>query len=351
MDPDVARRLAKQLEATGRHYLDAPISGGAQRAAQGELTILASGSAAAFAKARPALDAMAAKLYELGDAAGQGAAFKMINQLLAGVHIAAASEAIAFAARQGLDIRKVYEVITASAGNSWMFENRMPHVLDGDYTPRSAVEIFVKDLGIIQDMARTAQVPGAGRGRRAADVSDDGGRRHGPRRRCLGGADVCPRHRHEAARRAEVSQRARGHTMPRFAANLSMMFTEVPFLDRFEAAAKAGFTAVEFLFPYDHPAEEVGERLHGNGLTQALFNLPPGDWAAGEKGFAALPDRFADLQQSLRHRAALCAGDRRQAAASDGGHRRSQRPPRRWRRFTNRWRGRRNSSRRTASTS
>jgi putative dehydrogenase len=159
MDPDIARKLAAQLEVSGRHYLDAPISGGAQRAAQGELTILASGSPAAFAKARPALDAMAAKLYELGDAAGQGAAFKMINQLLAGVHIAAASEAIAFAARQGLDIRKVYEVITASAGNSWMFENRMPHVLDGDYAPRSAVEIFVKDLGIIQDMARSARFP------------------------------------------------------------------------------------------------------------------------------------------------------------------------------------------------
>jgi 3-hydroxyisobutyrate dehydrogenase len=159
MDPEVAKRLAKQLEATGRHYLDAPISGGAQRAAQGELTILASGSPAAFAKARPALDAMAAKLYELGDAAGQGAAFKMINQLLAGVHIAAASEAITFAARQGLDLQKVYEVITASAGNSWMFENRMPHVIAGDYKPRSAVEIFVKDLGIVQDMARNARFP------------------------------------------------------------------------------------------------------------------------------------------------------------------------------------------------
>ena len=159
MDPEVARRLAKQLEPTGRHYLDAPISGGAQRAAQGELTILASGSAAAFAKARPALDAMAAKLYELGEAAGQGAAFKMVNQLLAGVHIAAASEAITFAAKQGLDLRKVYEVITASAGNSWMFENRIPHVLEGDYTPRSAVEIFVKDLGIVQDMARSGRFP------------------------------------------------------------------------------------------------------------------------------------------------------------------------------------------------
>src|ERR1700742_4926014 len=87
--------------------------------------------------------------------------------------------------------------------------------------------------------------------------------------------------------------------MPRFAANLTMMFTEVPFLDRFDAAAKAGFTAVEFLFPYDHPAEEVGKRLKAAGLTQALFNLPPGNWEAGEKGFAALPDRFADLQQSL----------------------------------------------------
>jgi 3-hydroxyisobutyrate dehydrogenase len=159
MDPDVARRLAAGLVESGRLYLDAPISGGAQRAAQGELTILASGNRDAFAKARPALDAMAAKLYELGDEPGQGAAFKMMNQLLAGVHIAAASEAIAFAAKQGLDIRKVYEVITASAGNSWMFENRVPHVLEGDYTPRSAVDIFVKDLGIIQDMARSAKFP------------------------------------------------------------------------------------------------------------------------------------------------------------------------------------------------
>ncbi|MFC4170971.1 L-threonate dehydrogenase [Microvirga sp. GCM10011540] len=159
MDPEAARRLAARLEESGRHYLDAPISGGARRAAEGALTILASGSPAAFAKARPALDAMASTLYELGDAPGQGAAFKMINQLLAGVHIAAACEAIAFAARQGLDIAKVYEVITASAGNSWMFENRVPHVLDGDYTPHSAVDIFVKDLGIIQDMARAAKFP------------------------------------------------------------------------------------------------------------------------------------------------------------------------------------------------
>jgi 3-hydroxyisobutyrate dehydrogenase len=159
MDPEIARKLAARLEAAGRLYLDAPVSGGAIKAAEGALTILASGKPAAFAKARPALDAMAGRLYELGDEPGVGAAFKMINQLLAGVHIAAACEAIAFAARQGLDLDKVYGVITASAGNSWMFENRIPHVLDGDYTPRSAIDIFVKDLGIVQDMARGARFP------------------------------------------------------------------------------------------------------------------------------------------------------------------------------------------------
>src|ERR1700687_3672882 len=105
-------------------------------------------------------------------------------------------------------------------------------------------------------------------------------------------ARICPASRSR-------SKHTRGSSMPRFAANLSMMFNEVPFLDRFDAAAKAGFTAVEFLFPYDHPAEEARKRLHANRLTQALFHLPPGYWDAGEKGFAALPDRFADLQQSL----------------------------------------------------
>ncbi|MBT9289284.1 L-threonate dehydrogenase [Prosthecodimorpha staleyi] len=159
MDPAVARRLAAGLEATGRHYLDAPISGGAARAAKGELTVMASGTPAAFAAARGALDAMAAKVHELGDAAGIGASFKMINQLLAGVHIAAAGEAVALAAKLGLDLDKVYEVITGSAGNSWMFENRVPHILAGDYRPLSAIEIFVKDLGIVQDMVRAERFP------------------------------------------------------------------------------------------------------------------------------------------------------------------------------------------------
>jgi 3-hydroxyisobutyrate dehydrogenase len=159
MAPDVARRLAAKLQAMGPHYLDAPMSGGAARAEEGKLTMLASGSEAAFAAARPALKAMTTTLYELGSEPGQGAAFKMVNQLLAGVHIAVASEAMAFAARQNLDLQTVYDVITASAGNSWMFENRMPHVLAGDYSPKSSVNIFTKDLGIVLDMARSANFP------------------------------------------------------------------------------------------------------------------------------------------------------------------------------------------------
>lgn len=87
--------------------------------------------------------------------------------------------------------------------------------------------------------------------------------------------------------------------MPRFAANLTMMFTEVPFLDRFAAAAQAGFDAVEYLFPYDHEPQDIAAALSENGLTQALFNLPPGDWAAGERGLAALPDRSADFRASV----------------------------------------------------
>ncbi|HVI87641.1 MAG TPA: L-threonate dehydrogenase [Dongiaceae bacterium] len=155
MAPDRARELAVAVEAAGRHYVDAPISGGSIRAAEGALTMLVSGKPAAVEKGRPAFEAMAAKLYVLGDEPGIGASFKIVNQLLAGVHIAAACEAITFAKKLGLDIGKVYEVLTGSAGNSWMFENRVPHILDGDYRPRSAVEIFTKDLGIIADISRT----------------------------------------------------------------------------------------------------------------------------------------------------------------------------------------------------
>ena len=88
--------------------------------------------------------------------------------------------------------------------------------------------------------------------------------------------------------------------MPRFAANLSLMFNEVPFLDRFEAAAQAGFKAVEYLSPYEHPAKEIAARLKGNGLTQALFNLPPGDSTKGGRGLAALPGCEEEFAAGVR---------------------------------------------------
>ncbi|MCA0941115.1 NAD(P)-dependent oxidoreductase [Salipiger pacificus] len=157
--PSQAREFSELAAAKGLHYLDAPISGGAIKAAQGQLSIMASGTPEAFEAAAPALDAMAATVHRLGDAAGAGSAMKAVNQLLAGVHIAAMGEAMALGISQGLDPARIVEVISASAGTSWMFENRGPHVVDGDYTPRSAVNIWPKDLGIVGGIAGEAQLP------------------------------------------------------------------------------------------------------------------------------------------------------------------------------------------------
>jgi 3-hydroxyisobutyrate dehydrogenase len=157
--PAVARKLAERLAQADIEMLDAPISGGAAKARTGQLSVMASGTAHAFALAEPVLDAMAATVYRLGDAAGVGSSMKLVNQLLAGVHIAAAAEAMAMAIRMGLPPEVVYEVITHSAGNSWMFENRVPHILKGDYAPLSAVDIFVKDLNIVHDTGRELAMP------------------------------------------------------------------------------------------------------------------------------------------------------------------------------------------------
>ncbi len=159
VDPNFTIALEARLEKLGLLYIDAPISGGAARAAKGEITMMTAGKPTAYEKAMPALEAMAAKVYRLGDAAGPGSTVKIVNQLLAGVHIAAAAEAMALGIRAGVDPKQIYEVITHSAGNSWMFENRMPHVLSGDYTPLSAVDIFVKDLGLVLDTARASKFP------------------------------------------------------------------------------------------------------------------------------------------------------------------------------------------------
>ena len=159
VEPPFSVALEKRLAAMGILYLDAPISGGAAKAAAGNITMMTAGPAEAYEKSQAALDAMAGKVFRLGDRAGPGSTVKVVNQLLAGVHIAAAAEAMALGIRAGVSPQSLYEVITASAGNSWMFENRMPQVLSGDYTPLSAVDIFVKDLGIVLDTARATKFP------------------------------------------------------------------------------------------------------------------------------------------------------------------------------------------------
>jgi 3-hydroxyisobutyrate dehydrogenase len=159
VDPQFSVRLETELNAMGLHYVDAPISGGAARAASGEMTMMTAAKPDAYAHTDHLLNAMAAKVYRLGDRAGAGSKVKIINQLLAGVHIAAAAEAMALGLREGVNPNDLYEVITHSAGNSWMFENRMAHVLAGDYTPLSAVDIFVKDLGLVLDTARASKFP------------------------------------------------------------------------------------------------------------------------------------------------------------------------------------------------
>ena len=155
--PDFARDMEKRCNAADVHYLDAPISGGAAKAAEGCLSVMASGTPLAFAAAKPVLDATAETVFELGDSAGAGSAMKSVNQMLAGTHIAMMAEAMTFGMTQGVEPQQFLDVISKCAGTSWMLENRAPHIIDGDYTPRSSVDIWPKDLGIVLDIAKSAK--------------------------------------------------------------------------------------------------------------------------------------------------------------------------------------------------
>ncbi len=157
--PEVARKLAARLAERGIVMLDTPVSGGKVAAHGGTMTVMASGPAAGFARVAPVLEAIAGKVWRLGEEIGVGSTVKMVNQLLAGVHIAVAAEAMALGIRAGADPQTLFDVISSSAGSSWMWQNRMPHVLAGDDTPLSAVNIFVKDLGIVLDQARALTFP------------------------------------------------------------------------------------------------------------------------------------------------------------------------------------------------
>ncbi len=152
--PEFARDMSKRCQQLNISYLDAPISGGAVKAAQGQLSIMASGRKETFEKVKPVLDSIAETVFELSEDAGVGSAMKAVNQLLAGVHIASMAEAMTFGMTQGIEPEKIVDVISKCAGSSWMFENRAPHIVDGDYSPRSAVDIWLKDLGIVLDIAK-----------------------------------------------------------------------------------------------------------------------------------------------------------------------------------------------------
>lgn len=159
ISPKAAQSIESQLATRNLLYLDAPISGGAARASEGALTMMTAGRPNAVTAAQPILNAMAETIFHLGDVAGPASAMKIVNQLLAGVHIAAAAEAITFGLSAGISAAKTVEVISKCAGSSWMFENRGPHIVDGDYAPRSAVDIFVKDLGIVTQLAKDTDFP------------------------------------------------------------------------------------------------------------------------------------------------------------------------------------------------
>ncbi|KAL4573314.1 hypothetical protein LXL04_020114 [Taraxacum kok-saghyz] len=161
VSPAFVTRLELRLknENKGLKLIDAPVSGGVKRASDGTLTIMASGTDEALEHAGSVLSALSEKLYVIKGGCGAGSGVKMVNQLLAGVHIASAAESMAFGARLGLDTRMLFDVLKDSEGTSWMFENRGPHMVDNDYTPLSALDIFVKDLGIVARECASRKVP------------------------------------------------------------------------------------------------------------------------------------------------------------------------------------------------
>ena len=156
--PDRIAALAKRVEKSGRSFVDAPVSGGVTGARNGTLTIMAAAKKSVFDNAQPVLAAMGSSLHYLGEQPGQGAAMKVVNQLLCGVHIVAAAEGLAFAERAGIDPQKALEVLSGSAAQSWMLNARGPRMIDYDTVVTSAVDIFVKDLALVLDSGRAAKM-------------------------------------------------------------------------------------------------------------------------------------------------------------------------------------------------
>ncbi|HYG90033.1 MAG TPA: NAD(P)-dependent oxidoreductase [Azospirillum sp.] len=157
--PGAVEALAERVEKAGRRFVDAPVSGGVVGATAGTLTIMAAAPIAVFEAARPALAALGDKVFHVGERPGQGAMVKTVNQLLCGVHIAVVAEAFALAAKVGVDLKILLEIMGGSSASSWMLKDRGPRMLQAEPEVTSAVDIFVKDLGIVLE---------AGRGTKAA---------------------------------------------------------------------------------------------------------------------------------------------------------------------------------------
>ncbi|MFV0295065.1 MAG: NAD(P)-dependent oxidoreductase [Hyphomicrobiaceae bacterium] len=156
--PDRVAAIAQKVERSGRSFIDAPVSGGVSGASTGTLTIMAAARKSVFEKTKPILLAMGSSLFHLGETPGQGAAMKVVNQLLCGIHIAAAAEGLAFAERAGIDPKQALEVLSGSAAQSWMLKARGPRMVDYDDMVTSAVDIFVKDLGLVLESGRASKM-------------------------------------------------------------------------------------------------------------------------------------------------------------------------------------------------
>jgi L-threonate 2-dehydrogenase len=182
--PGAVEAIAARVEEAGRRLLDAPVSGGVVGASAATLTIMAAGPEATFAAARPVLEAFGDKVFHVGLRPGQGATVKTVNQLLCGVHIAVVAEAFALAAKVGLDLRILLDIMSDSSASSWMLRDRGPRMLEAEPEVTSAVDIFVKDLGIVLEAGRESRaalplaavahqmfLAASGRGEGAADDS------------------------------------------------------------------------------------------------------------------------------------------------------------------------------------
>jgi len=159
VSPTFVESVAARLAERGRAMLDAPVSGGPARARAGTISMMLAGSAAALERAGKVLEALSDTRFHMSERPGDGARMKLVNNMLAGVNLAGSCEALALGIRLGLDPRKVCEVVSASSGGSWIFGDRMPRVLAGDYSAKAAVTLLTKDVSLALGAAREAGFP------------------------------------------------------------------------------------------------------------------------------------------------------------------------------------------------